>query len=125
MAQRKFSHSPISSKKDELAKQEEQLRRQMEQLERLIADAPKIAEAEQERMKRERQLRANVRRSPFDSPDILHDSRHSDDLFSERPHRPRRAQRRAARLRLLTMCLAVLAATAVVVFLGIQLIKHL
>ena len=88
MGRRRFNDSPISAKQDELAKQEEELRRQMEELQRKIEEAPKLAKEHQERQKRERILRAYVRRSPFDSPDILQDSRHAEDLFSDRPRRP-------------------------------------
>lgn len=125
MARKRFSDSPISARQQELAKKEADLRRQMEDLERLIADAPKMAEAELERQKQERIARASTKRSPFDAPDVLQDSRHGEDLFSDRPRRPRRAERRAARTRLLVMCLAVITASALVVFLVIQLMKHL
>ena len=88
MGRRRFNDSPISAKKDELAKKEEELRREMEELQRKIEEAPKLAQAEQERQRQERIARASTRRSPFDSPDILQDSRHGEDLFSERPRRP-------------------------------------
>ena len=70
----------------------------MEELQRKIEEAPKLAQAEQERQRQERIERATTRRSPLDSPDILQDSRHGEDLFAERPRRQRRAQRRQARL---------------------------
>jgi len=98
----------------------------MEELERKIEEAPKLAQEEQERRRQERILRASTRRSPLDSPDILQDSRHAEDLFSERrPRRPRRAERRQARVRLIVSCLAVLALVAVVIFLTIQMFNHL
>jgi Flp pilus assembly protein TadB len=125
MARKRFNDSPIWAKQDELAKQEEELRRRMEELERKIEEAPRLVEAEQERQRQERMLRASTRRSPFDSPDILQDSRHTEDLFEDRPRRPRRAQRRQARLRLLVSCIAVLALVAVVIFLSIQMFNHL
>jgi hypothetical protein len=125
MARKRTSDSPISARQQELAKQEAEVRRQVEDLERLIADAPRIAEAEQERQRQERIVRASTKRSPLDAPDILQDSRHGEDLFSERPRRPRRAERRAARTRLLVMCLAVILASGLVVFLAIQLLRHL
>jgi Flp pilus assembly protein TadB len=125
MGRRRFNDSPISAKQDELAKQEEELRRQVEELQRKIEEAPKLAQAEQERQRQERIERATTRRSPFDSPDILQDSRHGEDLFSKRPHRPRRAQRRQARLRLLISSLAVLVLVAIVIFLAIQMFNHL
>jgi anti-sigma factor RsiW len=125
MARKRISDSPLSARQQELAKQEAEVRRQMEDLERLIADAPRIAEAEQERQRQERIARASTKRSPLDAPDVLQDSRHGEDLFSERPRRPRRAERRAARTRLLVMCLAVILASGFVVFLAIQLLKHL
>jgi hypothetical protein len=125
MARKRIPDSPISARQQELAKQEAEVRRQMEDLERLIADAPRVAEAEQERQRQERIARASTKRSPLDAPDILQDSRHGEDLFSERPRRPRRAERRAARTRLLVMCLAVILASGFVVFLAIQLLKHL
>ncbi len=125
MPPRRFSGSPISARKEALSKEEEEIRRKMRDLERLIAEAPKLAEAELERQKQERVARASTRRSAFDAPDVLQDSRHEDDLFTDRPSRPRRAQRRAARTRLLVMSVAVLLATAVVLFLALQLIQHL
>ncbi|MBV8351358.1 MAG: hypothetical protein JOZ21_03685 [Verrucomicrobia bacterium] len=125
MGRRRFNDSPISAKKDELAKKEEELRREMEALQRKIEEAPKLAQAEQERQRQERIARASTRRSPFDSPDILQDSRHGEDLFSERPRRPRRAQRRQARMRLIISCLAVLALVAIVIVLAIQMFNHL
>jgi hypothetical protein len=125
MGRKRFNDSPIWAKKDELHKQEENLRRQMEELQRKIEEAPKLALEEQERRRQERILRASTRRSPFDSPDILQDSRHAEDLFSERPRRPRRAERRQARLRLIVSCLAVLALAAVVIFLTIQMFNRL
>jgi len=124
MGRRRFNDSPISAKKEELAKKEEELRREMEALQRKIEEAPKLAQAEQERQRQERIARASTRRSPFDSPDILQDSRHGEDLFSERPRRPRRAQRRQARMRLIISCLAVLALAAIVIVLAIQMFNH-
>jgi hypothetical protein len=125
MGRRRFTDSPISAKANELAKQEDALKRQMEDLQRKIEEAPKLAEEHRERQKRERILRAYVRRSPFDSPDILQDSRHPEDLFSDRPRRPRRAQRRQARARLLITCMAVLVLSTIVIFLTIQMFNHL
>jgi Flp pilus assembly protein TadB len=92
---------------------------------RKIEEAPKLAQAEQERQRQERIERASTRRSPLDSPDILQDSRHGEDLFAERPRRQRRAQRRQARLRLLISSLAVLILVAIVIFLAIQMFNHM
>ena len=125
MARRRLSDSPISARINDLARQEEELRRQMDELERKIKEAPQAVKAELERQREERIARASSRRSPFDSPDVLQDSRHTEDLFSERPHRPRRAQRRQARMRLLISSLAVLALAAIVVFLIIRMFNHL
>jgi len=125
MGCRRFIDSPISAKANELAKQEDLLRRQMKELQQTIEEAPRLAQEQQDRQKREQILRAYVRRSPFDSPDILQDSRHSEDLFSDRPRRPRRAQRRQARARLLITCLAVLVLGTIVIFLTIQMFNHL
>jgi hypothetical protein len=125
MGRRRFTDSPISAKASELAKQEDALKRQMADLQRKIEEAPKLAKEAEERQKRERILRAYVRRSPFDSPDVLQDSRHSEDLFSARPRRPRRAQRRQARARLLITCMAVLVLSTIVIFLTIQMFNHL
>jgi len=124
MGRRRFNDSPISAKKDELARQEEELRRQMEELQRKI-EAPRLAQEEQERQRQERIARATTRRSPFDSPDILQDSRHAEDLFSERPSRPRRAHRRQARRRLIISCLAILILVAAVILLALQMFNHL
>jgi Flp pilus assembly protein TadB len=120
MGRRRFNDSPISAKKDELAKKEEELRRQVEELQRKIEEAPRLAQAEQERQRQERIARATTRRSPFDSPDILQDSRHGEDLFSDRPSRQRRAHRRQARRRLIISCLAILILVAAVILLAMQ-----
>ncbi|MBV9673491.1 MAG: hypothetical protein JO076_11800 [Verrucomicrobia bacterium] len=125
MGQKRFTGSPITAKKDELAKQEETLRRKMEELQREIDEAPKLAQAERERMHEERILRAHTKRSAFDSADILQDARHSEDLFDARPRRPRRAQRRQARIRLLVSGLAVLILAALVVLLAIHMFTRL
>ncbi len=125
MTRKRLSGSPIKAKKDELAKKEEDLRRQMEDLEQLIAEAPKLAEAELERKRQEQIARASTRRSPLDSPDILEDVRHEAELFTERRHRPRRAQRRAARMRLLILVLTVVIVAGLVIFLAIHLFNRL
>jgi hypothetical protein len=125
MARKRLSGSPINAKRDELAKQEADLRRQMEDLEQLISEAPKIAEAELERKRQEQMARASTRRSPLDSPDILEDVRHEGELFTERRHRPRRAQRRAARMRLLILVLTVVILAGLVIFLAIHLVNRL
>jgi hypothetical protein len=125
MTRKRFSDSPIHEKREELAKQEAALREQMEDLERLIADAPKLAEAELERQRKEQVARASTRRSPLDSPDILEDIRHEESPFSGRRHRPRRAQRRAARMRLLALFLTIVILVGLVIFLAIQLVHRL
>jgi hypothetical protein len=125
MSRKRISGSPIKAKRDELAKQEADLRRQMEDLEQLIAEAPKLAEAELERKRQEQIARASTRRGPLDSPDILEDVRHEGELFSERRRRPRRAQRRAARMRLLILVLTVVILAALVIFLAIQMFNRL
>jgi hypothetical protein len=125
MSRKRLSVSPIKAKRDELAKQEADLRRQMEDLEQLIAEAPKLAEAELERKRQEQIARASIRRGPLDSPDILEDVRHEGELFSERRRRPRRAQRRAARMRLLVLVLTVVIVAALVIFLAIQMFNRL
>jgi hypothetical protein len=125
MTRKRPTGSPIKEKREELAKQESALREQMENLERLIADAPKLAEAELERQRQEQIARASTRRGPLDSPDILEDVRHDEGLFSERRRRPRRAQRRAARMRLVAMVLTVMILGALVIFLAIQLANRL
>jgi hypothetical protein len=125
MHRKPFGQTPIDSQKEQLAKQEETLRRQMAELEKVISDAPKLAEEQLERDRQERIARASVRRSPLDSPDVLEDVRHESDALLDRPPRPRRAQRRAARLRLMTLVVAVLVAGSVVVYLVMQLMNHL
>jgi hypothetical protein len=125
MAKKRFSGSPITDQQRQLAKQEEELRRQMEELQRTISEAPKVAEDEIEQLRKERTERATARRSPFDAPNVLQDHRYDGDLFDTRPIRPRRKQRRDARFRLATVFLAVIFAGALVVFLAIQLMKHL
>jgi hypothetical protein len=125
MTRKRFSASPIREKREELAKQEAALREQMEDLERLIADAPKLAEAELERQRKEQVARASTRRSPLDSPDVLEDIRHEDPSFFGRRPRPRRAQRRAARMRLLALLLTIVILVGLVVFLAMQLVHRL
>jgi hypothetical protein len=125
MHRKPFGQTPIHSQKEQLAKQEEALRRQMAELEKVISDAPKLAEEQLERDRQERIARASVRRSPLDSPDVLEDVRHESDVLLDRPPRPRRAQRRAARLRLVTLVVAVLVAGSIVVYLVMQLMNHL
>jgi hypothetical protein len=125
MARKRFSGSPITSKQKELSQQEQALQRKIEDLQRQISEAPQLAEQELERQRQERVLRASTRRSAFDSPDVLQDGRYSEDSSATRPRRPRRAQRRAARTRLAVMLMAVMVAGAVVLFLVMQLIKHL
>jgi hypothetical protein len=125
MQRKQFRHTPIDSQKEELSKQEDALRRQMAELEKVISDAPKLAEERLERDRQERIARASVRRSPLDSPDVLEDVRHQSDVLIDRPLRPRRAQRRAARMRLAALLAAVLIAGSILVYLVMQLMNHL
>jgi CHASE3 domain sensor protein len=125
MARKRFTGSPITAKQQELSKQEEDLQRKIEDLQRLITEAPQLAKEEQERRRQARVFRSTMRRGPLDGSDVLHDARHEEDKLAERPKRPRRAQRRAARTRLLVMMMAVMVAGSFVLFLVIQLIKHL
>jgi hypothetical protein len=125
MHRKQFRSTPLDSQKERLAKQEEELRKQMAELEKVISDAPKLAEERLERERQERASRASVRRSPLDSPDVLEDVRHQADILIDRPPRPRRAQRRAARLRLVTLVAAVIVAGSIVVYLVMQLMNHL
>ena len=125
MHRKQFRQTPIDSQKEQLAKQEEELRRQMAELEKVIAEAPKLAEERLERERQERVARASTRRGPLDSPDVLEDVRHESDVLIDRPPRPRRAQRRAARVRLVALVVAVLVAGSIVVYLVMQLMNHL
>jgi DNA repair exonuclease SbcCD ATPase subunit len=125
MHRKQFRQTPIDSQKEQLAKQEEALRKEMAELEKVISDAPKLAEERLEQDRQERIARASTRRSPLDSPDILEDVRHQSDVLIDRPPRPRRAQRRAARLRLVALLGAVIVAGSIVVYLVMQLMNHL
>jgi septal ring factor EnvC (AmiA/AmiB activator) len=125
MHRKRSGDSPLHSQQEELAKQERALRQQMEELENLIAQAPKLAEERLERERQERMARASAHRSPLDSADVLEDARYESAVPIERPPRPRRAQRRAARLRLLTLVAAVIFAGTIVLYLVIQLMNHL
>ena len=125
MQRKQFRQTPIDSQKEQLTRQEEELQRQMAELEKVIADAPKLAEERLERERQQRIARASARRSPFDSPDVLKDVRHESDVLTDRPPRPRRAQRRAARLRLVALVVAILGASSIVVYLVMQLMNHL
>jgi len=125
MQRKQFRQTPIDSQKEQLTRQEEELQRQMAELEKVIADAPKLAEERLERERQQRIARASARRSPLDSPDVLEDVRHESDVLTDRPPRPRRAQRRAARLRLVALVVAVLGAGSILVYLVMQLMNHL
>src|ERR1700751_481687 len=125
MQRKQFRQTPIDSQKEQLTRQEEELQRQMAELEKVIADAPKLAEERLERERQQRIARASVRRSPLDSPDILQDARPQPDVLIASPPRPRRAQRRAARLRLVALVVAVLGASSILVYLVMQLMNHL
>jgi hypothetical protein len=125
MHRKQFGQTPIDSQKQQLAKQEEALRKEMAELEKVISEAPKLAEERLERERQERIARASTRRSPLDSPDILEDVRHESDISIDRPPRPRRAQRRAARLRLVALVGAVIVAGSIVVYLVMHLMNHL
>lgn len=125
MHRKQFRQTPIDSQKEQLAKQEEALRREMAELEKVISDAPKLAEERLEQDRQARIARASTRRSPLDSPDILEDVRHQSDVLIDRPPRPRRAQRRAARLRLVALLGAVIVAGLFLVYLVMQLMNHL
>lgn len=125
MRPKRFGDSPIHSQQEELAKQEDALRQQMAELEKLIAQAPKIAEERLERERQDRVARAAARRGPFDSPDILEDVRYEGDVPAERRPKQRRAQRRAARLRLIGLVVAVIFAGSIVLYLVMQLVNHL
>jgi septal ring factor EnvC (AmiA/AmiB activator) len=125
MQRKQFRQTPIDSQKEQLTRQEEELQRQMAELEKVIADAPKLAEERLERERQQRIARASARRSPLDSPDVLEDVRHESDVLTDRPPRPRRAQRRAARLRLVALVVAVLGAGSILVYLVMHLMNHL
>jgi hypothetical protein len=125
MHRKQFGQTPIDSQKQQLAKQEEALRKEMAELEKVISEAPKLVEERLERERQERIARASTRRSPLDSPDILEDVRHESDISIDRPPRPRRAQRRAARLRLVALVGAVIVAGSIVVYLVMHLMNHL
>jgi hypothetical protein len=136
MARRRFTGSPIDAKQQELSQQAQALERELARYQRLIAEAPQRAKEaerrrEQERLEqneRQRQrvvLRADIGRSPFDASDVLHGTRDLDELGVERPTKPRRAQRRAARTQLALMLVAVMVAAAFVLFLLVQLVQHL
>jgi hypothetical protein len=136
MARKRFTGSPINAKQQELSQQAEALEREMARYERLIAEAPKRRKQEQERRLREREeqeeqrqrqfvLRTTAPRSPFDASDVLQDIRDGEEPGAGRPAKPRRAERRAARIQLAVMLVAVMAAGAFVLFLLVQLIQHL
>lgn len=133
----RFIGSPINAKQQELSQQAQALEREMARYKRLIEEAPQRAREAEERREQERLeqterrpqrvvLRANTTgRSPFDASDVLHGTRDGGESEVERPTKPRRAQRRAARTQLAVMLVAVMVAGAFVLFLLIQLIQHL
>ncbi len=126
MHRKQFRQTPIDSQKEQLAKQEEALRREMAELEKVISDAPKLAEERLENQPPGTNRAREHSAEPFGFTGyFLEDVRHQSDVLIDRPPRPRRAQRRAARLRLVALLGAVIVAGSIVVYLVMQLMNHL
>jgi hypothetical protein len=100
--------TPLNQKQDELAQRESELRGEMEKLERMIAEAPRVAEATTRRQREELLARASEGRSRLDVSIALQDKRWGDD--SRRPGGRRgslRKERREGRIIFLVLVIAL------------------
>src|SRR5689334_14719225 len=111
------SNTPLDQTKQELARQESELREQMEKLERMIADAPRVAEAAEKRQREELLMRASQGGSRLDVSMTLQDWRQGE-VGSAKRRGSLRKERREGRILFLVLVIALLAA-------GIWLLNHL
>lgn len=102
------SDTTLEHTKQELARQESELRDQMQKLERMIADAPRVAEAIEKRQREELLMRASEGGSRLDVSLALHDERYGPG--STKPRGSLRKQRREGRIVFLVLVIAILIA---------------
>ena len=111
------STTPLDQTKEALARQESELREQMEKLERMIADAPRVAEAAEKRQREELLTRASHDGSRLDVSMTLQDWRQGE-IGSGKRRGSLRKERREGRILFLVLVIALLAA-------AIWLLNHL
>ena len=111
------STTPLDQTKQDLARQESDLREQMEKLERMIADAPRVAEAAEKRQREELLMRASQGGSRLDVSMTLQDWRQGE-VGSSKRRGSLRKERREGRILFLVLVIALLAA-------AIWLLNHL
>jgi septal ring factor EnvC (AmiA/AmiB activator) len=113
------SGTPLNAKQDELAQRELQLRDQMQKLERMIADAPRAAEAKSRQQREELLSRASQGGSRLDVSVALQDKRWGDDGGASPARRGSlRKERREGRIVFIVLVIALSAAV-------IWLVSHL
>ena len=99
--------TPLNQKQDELAQQESQLRGEMEKLERMIAEAPRVAEATTRRQREELLSRATEGRSRLDVSIALQDKRWGDESRPGGRRGSLRKERREGRIIFLVLVIAL------------------
>lgn len=99
--------TPLNQKQDELAQRESELRGEMEKLERMIAEAPRVAEATTRRQREELLARASEGRSRLDVSIALQDKRWGDDSRSGGRRGSLRKERREGRIIFLVLVIAL------------------
>ena len=99
--------TPLNQKHEELAQRETQLRGEMEKLERMIAEAPRVAEATTRRQREELLARASEGRNRLDVSIALQDKRWGDDSRSGGRRGSLRKERREGRIIFLVLVIAL------------------
>jgi hypothetical protein len=99
--------TPLNQKQEELAQRESQLRDEMEKLERMIAEAPRVAEATTRRQREELLARASEGRNRLDVSIALQDKRWGDDSRSGGRRGSLRKERREGRIIFLVLVIAL------------------
>ena len=103
------SNTPLDQTKQELARQGSELREQMDKLQRMIADAPRVAEAAEKRQREELLTRASQDGSRLDVSLTLQDWRQGA-VGSSKRRGSLRKERREGRILFLVLVIALLAA---------------
>jgi len=111
------STTPLDQTKENLARQESELRDQMQKLEKMIADAPRVAEAVEKRQREELLMRASEGGSRLDVSMTLQDWRQGE-AGPARRRGSLRKERREGQIVFIVLVIALLAA-------GIWLLNHL
>ncbi|HLW34564.1 MAG TPA: hypothetical protein VKS98_02790 [Chthoniobacterales bacterium] len=111
------STTPLDQTKEDLARQESELRDQMQKLEKMIADAPRVAEAVGKRQREELLMRASEGGSRLDVSMTLQDWRHGEAGPAKRRGSLRK-ERREGQIVFVVLVIALLAA-------AIWLLNHL